>query len=265
MNEIRASQKIPRRKWALLIQTGNCVRHIGSLVYGCYTWVIFAVLVLSFGGLARLAGRPDRARRLARLFARLMFRLAGIPLSATGLERLPAQPHVLLVNHTSFLDAIALTALLPASPGYTFTTRQEFSLQSLLCPLVRRVHAIVLKRPGETHRSGNVDIMKSALERGENLLVFPEGEFAPDPGMKPLHSGAFVAAAQANVPMVVAGLRGARDALRLGTWLPRRTPIALKIGPTLPPCGHDLDAIHALMATARMKMIPLTGESHPAA
>lgn len=260
-NEIRATPKMSHWKYALLAQAGNTARRIGAWVYGCYAWTIFVVVVLSFGCLAMLAGRADRARRLARFCARWMFRLAGMPLSVTGLERLPAQSHVLLVNHTSFLDALVLIALLPAPPGYTFTTRQEFPLQSLLYPLLRSVRTIVLRHPGETHHSGNVVIMKSALERAENLLVFPEGQFAPEPGLRPFHSGAFVAAAQANVPIVIAGLRGARGALRLGTWLPKRTSISLEIGPTLTPRENDPEAVHALMTAARTAMIPLTGES----
>ncbi len=261
MNETRISPKRPRWKNALPELAQNLARRIGSSVYGFYTWIIFTILVLLFGTLARLPGRPDRARRLARIFARAMFRLAGIPLFIIGLDRLPPRPHVLLVNHTSFLDALALTALLPASPGYTFTTRQEFSLQSLLCPLLRSVRTIVLKPHSQTHHNVNVDLLKTALERGENLLVFPEGEFAPEPGLKPFHSGAFVAAAQANVPMTVAGLRGARTALRLGSWLPKRTPITLEIGTTFLPCGRESEAIHKLMSAARIEMLPLTGET----
>lgn len=237
------------------------VRNIGSWAYGCYAWIIFTILLLSFGLLAALADRPDRARHLARFFARLMFRLAGIPLSATGLERLPAQTHVLLANHTSFLDALALTALLPASPGYTFTTRQEFALQSLLCPILGSVRTIVLKRRGKARHTGNVERMESALARGENLLVFPEAKFAAEPGLKAFHSGAFVAAAHVNVPVVVAGLRGARSALRLGTWLPRRCPVTLEIGPVLALCANDPAAIRACMAAARRAMIPLAGEA----
>jgi 1-acyl-sn-glycerol-3-phosphate acyltransferase len=236
-------------------------RRAGSRMYGCYAWFVFSVLLLVFGILAALAVRVDRARRLARCIARWMFRLAGIPLSATGLERLPAQTHILLANHTSFLDPIVLTALLPASPGYAFITRRQYALQGLLWPFLRSVHTLVLKHHGDNRHSVNIGILKAALERGENLVVFPEGEFAPEPGLKPFHSGAFVAAAQMRAPIVVVGLRGARHALRLGTWMPKRLPLALEVGPVLMPCGTDAQKIHALMSAARAAMVPLTGEA----
>lgn len=260
MHDIRTPQKPSRRTAMLLARTSILTRRLGAWVYGVYTWVVFIVLVLSFGGIAFVAGRPDRSRRLARYFARGMFRLAGIPITAMGLEKLPAQPHVLLANHTSFLDAIVLTALLPASPGYTFTTRQEFRLQSVLCPLLRSVHTIVLKRPSEADHGSGVDTMRTALQRGENLMIFPEGGFGPEPGLRPLHSGAFVTAAQAHAPIVVAGLRGARDVLPSGSWLPKRSPIVFEIGPTLLPDEQTADEIPALIAAAHRALAPLTGE-----
>lgn len=238
-------------------------RQIGAWAYGCYAWGVFALIVLSFGVLVALLRRPSQGRPVARAGARLLFRLAGIPLSAKGLDRLPAQPHVLVVNHTSFLDGIALTALLPPRPGYAFTVRQEFEIQRLLCPLLRGLGTVVLWHSRAEHGASNVDLMTLALRRRKNLLIFPEGGFIPEPGLRPFHSGAFVAAANAGVPVVVAGLRGARSALRPRTWLPRRVGIALEIGPALTPSGNDPHAIARLSAAARNAMAPLAGEFDP--
>lgn len=248
-------------KDALDARSGNVARRIGARLYGCHAWIVFAILLLVFGFLAALAGRVDRARRVAQRIARWMFRLSGMPLSAVGLERLPHRPHVLLVNHTSFLDALVLTALLPAFPGYAFIARQQYALQSLLWPFLKSVRTMILQHHAEHQHTVNVDMLRSALEHGENLVIFPEGGFVPEPGLKPFHSGAFVAAAQARVPIVIAGLRGTRNALRVGTWMPKRLPLAVEIGPTLLPGGTDPDSIHALMLAARTAMMPLTGEA----
>ena len=248
-------------KTSLLAPAENLGRRIASLAYGYYTWAMFAVLLLMFGALALSAGRVQRARRLARFFSRWMFRLAGMPVSARGLEHLPAEPHVLLANHTSFLDAILLSALLPSTPGYAFVTRRQFALQNLLWPFLRSVDTLILKPHGVLPHGGNVERMRSALQQGENLIVFPEGTFGPEPGLKAFHSGIFIAAAKARVPLVVVGLHGAREALRQGTWMPKRLPLALEIGTTLKPDGEDANAIHSLMLAARKEMMELTGES----
>lgn len=241
------------------------LRGVGAWVYGCYAWIVFALFMLFFGGLVMLLRRPSKGRRIARFGTRLLCRLAGMPLTAKGLDNLPSRPHILLINHTSFLDGIVLTALLPASPGYAFAVRQQFSSQRLLCPLLRSLGTVVLHRFGAHHDASDIDLLVAALRRGSSLVVFPEGTVSRKPGLKPFHSGAFVAAAKANVPIVVSGLRGARTALRLGNWLPRRVGITLEIGPVLNPHGTDPAAIAQLGTAARSAMLPLTGEPDSAA
>lgn len=239
------------------------VRQIGAWAYGCYAWSVFALIMLCFGVPVLLLRRPSQGRPVARFGARLLFWLAAVPLSVKGLDRLPHRSHVLVVNHTSFLDGLVLTALLPARPGYAFTVRQEFEIQRLLCPLLKGLGAVVLGHSRAGHGASNADLMTAALRRGKNLVIFPEGGFSPEPGLKPFHSGAFVAAANANAPVAVAGLRGTRSALRPRTWLPRRVGITLEIGPVLTPSGNDQDAIAQLSATARRVMAPLSGEFDP--
>lgn len=236
------------------------IRRAGAWGYGAYAWLVFALGMLIFGSAIILLRKPLYGRPIARMATRLLFRLAGIPVSVRGLERLPRTPHILLVNHTSFLDGLALTALLPARPGYAFTARQQYSSQRLLWPLLKALGMIVLRHADPSHKSANVDLLTSVLRRGERLIVFPEGGFVPEPGLRTFHTGAFVAATEENVPMVVAGLRGARQALQPRTWLPHRTPIALEIGPVLMPSGKDAHSELALCEAAREAMLPLIGE-----
>ena len=77
--------------------------------------------------------RPDRARPVARAACRMLFRLPAA-----------SQRHLLLFNHSSFSDGLALLAMLPAPPGYAFAVRQQFRIQGLLCPLLRSPGTVVL-------------------------------------------------------------------------------------------------------------------------
>jgi 1-acyl-sn-glycerol-3-phosphate acyltransferase len=233
--------------------------------YGCYAWIVFGVIVMLFGSLILLLRRPRYGRQVARMAARIAFRCAGMPFRADGLDRLPQQPHILLVNHTSFLDAIALTALLPARPGYAFAVRQQYRRQRVFCPLLRSLGVLVLQPALPAHHHANIAHMAAALQNGECLIVFPEGRIQPEAGLNPFHSGAFIAAAIANVPIAVAGLTGAREALRLKTWLPHRASVELKIGPAIAPPGIDMQAVEKSARAAREAMLPLTGEQDAAA
>ena len=233
------------------------MRRFADWIYSAYAWLLVALLLPVFGLLIMLAHKPKRARPLARIGARLLFRLAGMPLRATGLERLPATSHILLVNHTSFLDGIALIAMLPARPGYAFVVRQQFAVQRLLCPLLRALGTVVLMPAGAGSHAGNAALMASALRHRGNLVVFPEAGFLPQPGLRRFHSGAFVAAAANGAPLVVTGLRGARQALRPRAWLLRRMPLTLEVGTVLQTSPSD---IAMTMRSARANMLRLAAE-----
>jgi 1-acyl-sn-glycerol-3-phosphate acyltransferase len=230
---------------------------VAARLYGAYAWLVFAVALLTAGTAVTALRRPARSRRAARAGCRLLFRLLGMPLSVRGLERLPAGPHLLLVNHSSFLDGLALTAMLPARPGYAFVVRQQFPVQRLLCPLLRSLGTVVLAPASAGSHVGNAARIVHALRRGDSLVVFPEAGFVPEPGLRRLHSGAFAAAARTGAPVVIAGLRGARDALRPRGWLPRRAALSLEIGPVLRLADAD---IGPAMRAARQAMLALTGE-----
>lgn len=199
-------------------------------------------------------------RRIARSAARLVLHCVGVRLTIIGIDRLPQTPHILVLNHTSFLDAIVLTALLPAPTGYAFTARQQFHRQRLLCPILRALGLIVLRERNARHLSSNIDRIVDAVRHGEKVVMFPEGGFTPTAGLGRFHAGAFVAAARADVPIVVGALRGTRAALRPRTWMLRRMPIAVEIGSVLPAAGMDRASIMAMRDNARRQMLPMTGE-----
>lgn len=240
------------------------LRTVIDWIYGCYAWSVVLFVIAFAGSLIVLLRRPQHGRPVARVATRLLFKLGGMPMSVQGLERLPREPHILLLNHTSFLDPIALTALLPARPGYAFVARQQYRRQSVLCPLLKALGLVLLRDDGSSHGHANVSLLRLALRRGSNLIVFPEGRIVRQEGLGHFHSGAFIAAAAEHAPIVVAGIHGAREALPLGSWLLRRCAIELRIGPVLLAQGEDEEALSRLSDAAHRAMEPLTGETDTA-
>src|SRR5205085_7779296 len=100
----------------------------------CGLVTVLAVIPLAFGLLA-LSGRP--LRRLTRGCAWLLLRLTLRRMSVEGLESLPARGPVLLAsNHTSYLDVVALCALLPID--FVFVAKQEVATWPLIGRPARR-------------------------------------------------------------------------------------------------------------------------------
>lgn len=235
-------------------------RRTASLSYGCFAWLAFGLLALSDGLAIVLVQQPALGRRLARAGARALFWLCGVEIVARGVERLPRGRHLLVVNHTSYLDAILLTALLPATPGYTFVAKEEFAARPGIGALLHGLGAVFVGRRDAARSEEGVMLMAQALRRGENLIVFPEGTLRREAGLQSFQAGAFAAAAVSDVPVVVAGISGARRALRSGSWVPQKGTLCLVIGETLHPSGAEWDAAMRLRDTVRAAMLPLTGE-----
>jgi 1-acyl-sn-glycerol-3-phosphate acyltransferase len=71
------------------------------------------------------------------------------------------------------------------------------------------------------------------------------------PGLLGFRLGAFLAAAQAGVPVVPVAIRGTRSILRGGQWRPRRGEISVDIGAPIRPDGGDFAAAVRLRDAAR--------------
>jgi 1-acyl-sn-glycerol-3-phosphate acyltransferase len=77
--------------------------------------------------------------------------------------------------------------------------------------------------------------MAAMATAGAPLLVFPEGTFVAAPGLLPFHLGAFLAAAQAGLPVLPLTLTGTRHLFGADHWWPRRSALALHVGRPIEP------------------------------
>ncbi len=162
------------------------------------------------------------------LFVRpLLLLVSGI--RAEGLEHLPTEgPAIVVANHNSHLDTLALMALFPlahlpkvrpvAARDYFFATPlRRFIAENLvgILPLDRRN----VKRGG-THP---LQPLAEALDRGEILIIFPEGSRGEPGELKPFKSGfAHLAKMRPEVPVVPVKITGTDRSLPRdeALWVP---------------------------------------------
>ncbi len=226
--------------------------------YALWCWMVFLLLATPAAALIILSGKPERGRRIARLAASAFLQLCRLTPSVKGMASLPAASHVLMVNHASYLDAILLFAILP--PTYSYVAKRELQDSRLLLVVLQGLGVLFVERFDVRQSVASVDEMVAALQAGQKLVIFPEGTFSRESGLKPFALGGFVTACRAKVPVVVCALRGARAVLRDETWLPQRGGISFEIGAVLPPSGSDWSAALSLANAARRVMLPLSGE-----
>ena len=200
-----------------------------SLAYATVWWA----LLVSLGALAGplVVALPRRSWRWAVLHhtSRAFLRLTGTPLRVEGAGNLVERGGAVLVaNHASYLDGLVLAAALrrPAR----FVAKRELDRQLLAGTFLRRLDTLFVERFEFERGVSDAQRAAAAVGEGDLVVFFPEGTFHREPGLRPFHLGAFVAAARAAAPVVPVALHGTRSVLRGDQWFARRGRIELRIG-----------------------------------
>ncbi|WP_456394177.1 lysophospholipid acyltransferase family protein [Nitratifractor sp.] len=155
----------------------------------------------------------------------LLLIIGGMRVSGSSLPT--RGPAILVANHNSHLDALALLSLFPLK---TLPRVRPVAARDYFCstPLRRFISRYLLgilpidRRP-RSHHDRPLDPLLHALDRGEILLIFPEGSRG-DPGeLRPFKSGfAHLAKKRPDVPVIPVRLRGTDRALprNEALWVP---------------------------------------------
>jgi 1-acyl-sn-glycerol-3-phosphate acyltransferase len=241
------------RRWASLGR---------AIVYGAYVWIVFSLLAPLTWLVTVLTAQPARAWAIGHRAARLFFKLTGTPLIVRGLENLPhGTPNVLVANHAGYVDGVGLIAALPVK--YAFVAKRELRDHFISRVYLERLGAQFVERFAAQQSVEDANRLVQQVARGKSLAFFPEGTFTRMSGLQPFHLGAFVAAAQAGVPVVPVAIRGSRGMLRSGQWLPRRSTLIVTVGTPILPPREVPDAYAAavkLSEAARAQILQHCGE-----
>jgi len=222
----------------------SALRRVRLLLYAVWLALTLPALALVARLLVSAVPRRRFAFALARHGSRAALRLAGCRAAVLGRERLPRGPLVLASNHASYVDVLALIALVPLD--LLFVAKREVLEYPLVGAFVRRCGHLTVDRWDALQSVADTQQVEDALRGGGAVLFFPEGTFVAATGLRPFRLGAFKAAAAAGVPVVPLALRGTRRVLR-GDWtLPRPGRIELWIGEPVLPSGTDMAALVGL-------------------
>ncbi|HEY5682101.1 MAG TPA: AMP-binding protein [Sulfuricaulis sp.] len=261
---IGASSPALWRQYARLIWTGvlpqlrRTLRTSGAILYAVYAWTLFWLLAVPAWVTVVVLSRPSWARKFIHVAARWLLRLSGTFQRMEGSENLPKGPFVVVANHASYLDGIVLTAMLTGS--FSFVVKRELADHLITRVFLRHIGAEFVDRLDLARGVEDARQLVRVAREGRTLVFFPEGTFTRSPGLLPFYLGAFVAAAEAGVPVVPIILRGTRSILRDGQWFPRRGKINLFVGRALQPEGADWTAALRLRDAARAEILRHCGE-----
>ena len=219
----------------------RAVTRVGRWLFTVYLVVVGAVAAIVVGVplwvlLAALPGRRP-ALSLSRVASRIALGIAWCRVTTEGLEHLSsARPLVLVSNHASFADVVALIAALPLD--FVFVAKRELLAWPVIGMILRKARHLTVERLETAESVADAARTTDAIRGGEVVLFFPEGTFTRAAGLRPFRMGAFEAAVSTGASLVPIALRGTRRILASGRWIPHPGRISVWVGgPITPTAG----------------------------
>jgi 1-acyl-sn-glycerol-3-phosphate acyltransferase len=166
--------------------------------------------------------------------------LIYLRMQRVGREHLPKQgPLLLASNHRSFLDPFLIGTCL-RRPIYYFAKRELFE-KRWQAWVLNALGAFPVDR-GAGDRAA-LDTAREILDRGDCVVMFPEGTRVRDGGLGTPRRGIGRLALEAGVPVVPIAVIGSENVRR--GWRIRPRKVRLRIGPALqfPTAGESSPAL----------------------
>ncbi|WP_274533945.1 1-acyl-sn-glycerol-3-phosphate acyltransferase [Ensifer sp. LC163] len=151
------------------------VRLSTEILYAGWWWLVLgsafllgciAVLILP-----RLAWRWSAVRGISRSALAAM----GVRLTTTGIGRIPKRGAILVFNHSSYTDALVLSAVLPGEPA--FVAKRELTGRLIAGLLLRRLGVPFVERYDVFGSLADAAALIALARQGRILAFFPEGTF----------------------------------------------------------------------------------------
>ncbi len=210
---------------------------------------------------------PHESARHGSAWARSLVQALGLELVVHGAP--PSGPHLLLANHRSYVDILAILSQHPCA----FLAKAELGEWPLLGRAARLAGTVFVKRECADSRKLARESALSLLQKGVSFAAFPEGTTFRGPGILPFFPGLFRTAEQYGFPVVPIAIEYADpedawvgdDAFLphfLAAFAKPRVRVRLCFGRPLR-AGRDVDLREEASAWIRARLRPTESQSGP--
>lgn len=182
-------------------------------------------------------------------FARVALLGCGARLVSKGEDQLEAdRPYVLVANHQSHLDSMAILASLPRH-GVRFVAKEELGRIPLFGQALRASGSVFVARKDTQGDVGRLDEHGAALVNRVSVVFFAEGTRSTDGRLHPFKKGAAAFALKHRMALVPIGVYGSFEILPPGWEVKRSGTIGVAIGKPIETKGRSLDERELLTKT----------------
>jgi 1-acyl-sn-glycerol-3-phosphate acyltransferase len=220
-------------------------------------WYGLQVIWHAYRGTPSGADVYDRAPRN---WARLILRVSGVTVRFEGAEAIdPGRPQILVANHASWYDVLALGGFLPGR--WVFVAKQELARVPVFGRAAAACGQIFIDRRDHASALESLAVARKRLEdERPTIIMFPEGTRSATGELRAFKKGAFVLAIQAGVDIVPAAIVGSRDVMKKGSLWIRPGTITVRFGEPVSVEHTGLDRRNDLTERARNAVAALLSE-----
>lgn len=136
------------------------------------------------------------------------------------------KPAILISNHQSFLDILTIQML---SPRMILLTNEWVWNSPFFGTFIKYADYL----PVADGIEQNIEKLKSIVEQGYSILIWPEGTRSPTGKMKRFHKGAFLLAKELKLDIIPIITHGTGHTMSKGDFLLKNGEITLKILPRI--------------------------------
>jgi 1-acyl-sn-glycerol-3-phosphate acyltransferase len=223
--------------------------------------VRYALIVLYtviWGGLGFSIGLLDRSGEsvvwMAKRWVSWILGTCHIEVDCDGLESLdPEQPYVLMSNHQSVFDTAAIIATLPLS--FRFVAKRELTWIPFFGWALRAGGHVIIDRSRRERAVHSLRQAAQRIQRGTNVIIFPEGTRSTTETLGEFKSGGFHLAIQAGVPVVPISVSGSRSITPKKSLRIESGHIHVHYGTPIPTKGLTVDDRGALKSAVRAAIL----------
>lgn len=223
---------------------------------------VFGLLTLFWSAAALLAApwaRSSVMTRIARRWALQVRAVCGVKVNFQGREGLDAPAYVVLANHTSHFDVIALYSSIERDMRPV--AKRELQYIPIFGWVLWLGAAIMIDRGDRRKAVASIERAARTIRGGRSVLMFPEGTRTPAGEVRALKKGPFHLALAAQVPILPVGIEGTGAILTPGDWRIHPGRVTVRVGEPIPTEGlsDDPEARRALMAKVAGALASLSG------
>jgi 1-acyl-sn-glycerol-3-phosphate acyltransferase len=162
----------------------------------------------------------------------------GWSVRVTGVEHMPAGPCVLIANHQSMVDILAMMGV---PTEFKFVSKIELFSVPLLGFMMKRLGYVALDRKHLRSPEQLFAACGALIDAGQKVLIYPEGTYASGPERLPFRRGAFRLAQLKQVPVVPVVIHGTKELVREdGPMFAARAKVRVEVMPPMQPPSAQL-------------------------